>query len=281
MTTAAENLQAALDGGLIVSCQPVTGGPMDNVATIVALALAARDGGARALRIEGAANVSAVARACDLPIVGLVKRDLDTSPVRITPFIEDVAALAEAGAQVIAVDATDRARPVPVEDLLAAIRRHGRIAMADLSNEAEAARAKAMGFDILGTTMSGYTGGPVPAAPDLAFVAACRRLGGIVVAEGRFNTPEAAADARRAGATAVCVGSAITRTEHVTGWFKAAIDAAGQARDGGSVGTGDAVLAFDIGGTKALAALVRGAEVLDRRVAPTPGAVGSLSLIHI
>ena len=275
MTTAAENLQAALDGGLIVSCQPVTGGPMDNVATIVALALAARDGGARALRIEGAANVAAVARACDLPIVGLVKRDLDTSPVRITPFIEDVAALAEAGAQVIAVDATDRARPVPVEDLLAAIRRHGRIAMADLSNEAEAARAKAMGFDILGTTMSGYTGGPVPAAPDLAFVAACRRLGGIVVAEGRFNTPEAAADARRAGAAAVCVGSAITRTEHVTGWFKAAIDAAGQARDGGSVGTGDAVLAFDIGGTKALAALVRGAEVLDRRVAPTPGAVGS------
>ena len=185
MTTAAENLQAALDGGLIVSCQPVTGGPMDNVATIVALALAARDGGARALRIEGAANVAAVARACDLPIVGLVKRDLDTSPVRITPFIEDVAALAEAGAQVIAVDATDRSRPVPVEDLLAAIRRHGRIAMADLSNEAEAARAKAMGFDILGTTMSGYTGGPVPAAPDLAFVAACRRLGGIVVALDR------------------------------------------------------------------------------------------------
>lgn len=266
--TPAESMAAALEGGLIVSCQPVTGGPLDTVEMIVALALAARDGGARALRIEGAANVAAVAKACDLPIVGLVKRDLDGSDVRITPFVEDVAALAAAGAHIIAVDATDRPRPVPVADLLAAIRAHGRIAMADLSTPDEAARAKAMGFDILGTTMSGYTGGPVPDDPDLGFVAACRRLGGMVVAEGRYNSPDAAAAGRHAGATAVCVGSAITRTEHVTGWFKAAIDAAGGPGN-------EPVLALDIGGTKALAALVRGAEVLDRRQAPTPAAVGS------
>ena len=114
-----------LDGGLIVSCQPVGGGPMDSVGIIVAMALAARDGGARALRIEGATNVAAVTRACDLPVIGIVKRDLDTSPVRITPFVQDVADLAAAGAAVIAVDATYRPRPVPVADLLAAIRATG------------------------------------------------------------------------------------------------------------------------------------------------------------
>ncbi|HTO27538.1 MAG TPA: N-acetylmannosamine kinase, partial [Devosia sp.] len=56
-----------LQGGLIVSCQPVDDGPLDTIPGIVAFAQAARNGGARALRIEGADNVAAVAKACDLP----------------------------------------------------------------------------------------------------------------------------------------------------------------------------------------------------------------------
>lgn len=257
-----------LEGGLIVSCQPVDGGPLDTVPAIVAFALAARDGGARALRIEGAENVAAVVKACDLPVVGIVKRDLDGFDVRITPFLEDVEALADAGAQIIAVDATDRPHPVPLATLLAAIKARGRLAMADLSNIAEASQARTMGFDILGTTMSGYTGGPVPDAPDLDFVAACRALGGTVVAEGRYNSPAAAAAGMRAGASAVCVGSAITRTEHVTAWFRDAVEGAGAGMD-------ETVLALDIGGTKALAALVRGNSVIERRTLPTPQAVAS------
>lgn len=262
------SLLAALEGGLIVSCQPVDDGPMDSVPTIVAMALAAQAGGARALRIEGAANVAAVVKAVALPVIGIVKRDLETSPVRITPFIRDVEALADAGAAVIAVDATDRVRPAAVADLLAAIHARGRLAMADLSNIDEATVAKCMGFDILGTTMSGYTAGPVPAEPDFAFVAACRALGGTVVAEGRYNSPELAGEAIRAGASAVCVGSAVTRQEHITTWFLDAVDRAAAART-------EPVLAIDIGGTKSLLALVRNGEVLDRRVSPTGGDIGS------
>ena len=71
-------------------------------------ALAAQNAGARAFRIEGIANVAAVAAACSLPIIGLVKRDLQDTPVRITPWIEDIHALSEAGAAIIAFDATDR-----------------------------------------------------------------------------------------------------------------------------------------------------------------------------
>ncbi|KQX42954.1 N-acetylmannosamine kinase [Devosia sp. Root436] len=257
-----------LQGGLIVSCQPVDDGPLDTISAIVAFAQAARNGGARALRIEGADNVAAVAGACDLPIIGIVKRDLPDSPVRITPFVGDVEALAAAGATVIAIDGTDRPRPVPVAELLAAIHAAGCLAMADLATEAEAKLAKQLGFDILGTTMSGYTGGPVPDAPDLDFVAACRRLGGVVVAEGRYNTPAAAASAIAAGASAVCVGSAITRTEHVTAWFRGAVDDAVSRSEA-------TVLALDVGGTKTLAALVRNGKILDRQTIPTPLGVGT------
>lgn len=257
-----------LQGGLIVSCQPVDHGPMDSIATVVAMALAARDGGARALRIEGAAKVAAVVKACDLPVIGIIKRDFDDSPVRISPLLEDVEALADAGAAVIAVDGTNRKRPVPVATLLAAIHARGRLAMADLSNIEEAKAAKAMGFDILGTTMSGYTGGPIPAEPDFDFVAACRALGGTVVAEGRFNSPELAGEAIRAGASAVCVGSAITRQEHVTGWFLEAVNRAVASVD-------EPILAIDIGGTKSMLALVRNAEVIEHRIIATQGAIAS------
>ncbi len=102
-----------LRGRLIVSCQPVPGSPFDNVASVVAYAQAVGASGASGLRIEGAANVTAVVQAGDLPVIGLIKRDLDDSPVRITPFLEDVKALCDAGAAIVAVDATDRPRPFP------------------------------------------------------------------------------------------------------------------------------------------------------------------------
>jgi N-acetylmannosamine-6-phosphate 2-epimerase/N-acetylmannosamine kinase len=241
--------------GLIVSCQPVPGGPFDTVAGVVAFARAAAAAGACGLRIEGAENVAAVTRAVALPVIGLIKRDLADSAVRITPLIEDVAALDAAGAHIIAVDATARRRPVAVAALLAAIRAAGRGAMADCATPADARAALAAGADMLGSTLSGYTGGPVPPGPDLALVRALSGLGAPVLAEGRYNTPALAAAAIRAGADAVVVGSAITRPEHVTGWFADAIAAAAPAP----------VLAFDIGGSKTLAALVRDGVVLDRR----------------
>lgn len=261
--------------GLVVSCQPVPGGPLDNIDSIVRQSLAARDGGASALRIEGVENVRAVASACDLPIVGIVKRDLVDSPVRITPLLEDVQGLAEAGAAIIAVDATDRVRPTEIHDLRTAIRANNRLAMADLSSIAEARAAVAMDFDIIGTTLSGYTGPVVPDAPDFQLIRDCARLGRFVTAEGRFNSPALVQQAMAAGADAVCVGSALTRLEHVTGWFRDAVRRGVAERQ-------DLVLAYDIGGTKSLAALVRGGEVLDRRTVSTTGTdVGSAAWLDM
>jgi putative N-acetylmannosamine-6-phosphate epimerase len=217
-----------LRGKLVVSCQPVPDGPMDRPEIVAALGLASLAGGAAGLRIEGAANLRAMRSATDAPVIGLIKRDLVGSDVRITPLLSDIDDLAQAGAGIIAVDATQRSRPVPVAYLLARVRAHGCLAMADCASEEDARAAHEMGFDILGSTLSGYTGGSVPDEPDLRLVAALRGIGGFVMAEGRYNRPEDVARARRHGADAVTVGTAITRTEIVTSWFvHAAEDADG------------------------------------------------------
>ena len=91
------NQRIAQSGGLIVSCQPVPNSPLDKPDIVAAMALAAEQAGAVALRIEGIANLSATRAVVSIPIIGILKRDLDDSPVRITPFPDDVAALAQAG----------------------------------------------------------------------------------------------------------------------------------------------------------------------------------------
>ena len=81
----------ALQDGLIVSVQPIDGGAMDRDEVVVAMASAAVDGGAQGLRIEGANRLAAVRAALpNTPIVGLVKRDFEEWPLRITALMEDV-----------------------------------------------------------------------------------------------------------------------------------------------------------------------------------------------
>ncbi|MCB8881113.1 putative N-acetylmannosamine-6-phosphate 2-epimerase [Acidisoma cellulosilytica] len=212
---------APLRGGLIVSCQPVTGGPLDETAFVVALAQAVLGEGAVGLRIEGVARVAAVCAAVTRPVIGIVKVDLPDSPVRITPRLSDIDGLVRAGAPIIAFDATDRHRPVPVAEMIALIHAHGAIAMADVSTVAEGEAAAAAGAEILASTLSGYTDPEAPerTAPDLDLVASLAARGFTVIAEGNVRTPANAAAAIAAGAHAVVVGSAITRPEHVTRWF--------------------------------------------------------------
>jgi N-acetylmannosamine-6-phosphate 2-epimerase/N-acetylmannosamine kinase len=219
-----------LRGSLIVSCQPVVGGPLDRPDIVVGFALAALASGAAAVRIEGIANVTAVRAATDAPIIGLVKRDFPGTTVRISAILADIDALATAGADIIAFDATAYPRPVPAADLLAAIHRHGRKAMADISTAAEANAAARLGADLVGTTLSGYMEGEVPDAPDFPLIRAIAACGKPVIAEGRIRTPEQARAAIEAGAYAVVVGSAITRPEHITEWFATAVAGAVRSR---------------------------------------------------
>src|SRR5690606_12603810 len=107
-----------------------------------------------------------------------------------------------------------------------------------------------------------------PNEPDFDFIEQCAGLDAFVVAEGRFNTPALAGEALRHGANALCVGSAITRQEHVTTWFADAVRTADAAQTG-------TAMAFDIGGTKSLAALVSSGRIIAEATAPTTGKIGS------
>lgn len=214
-----------IESGLVVSCQSLPGSAMDRTDIVVAMAQAAVAGGACALRVEGVDNVRAVTAVVTVPVIGIVKRDLTDSPVRITPWIQDVLDLGGAGAAIIAFDATLRTRPESCSRLLGASRAAGCISMADCATEADALSAWGLGCDLIGTTLSGYTAETATDSddPDFALITRLAKLGCRVVAEGRIRTPQQAALAMRHGAFCVTVGSAITRIEHITEWFTHAI----------------------------------------------------------
>jgi N-acetylmannosamine-6-phosphate 2-epimerase/N-acetylmannosamine kinase len=119
----------------------------------------------------------------------------------------------------------------------------------------------------------------VPEIPDLDLVSACARLGKPVFAEGRYRTVADVDAGIGAGADAIVVGSAITRPEHVTEWFVAAVHSAFRARRTGLPAAaapkpGQPVLAADLGGTKMLVALVAGREIIASERIATPKAQG-------
>ena len=204
---------------IVVSIQPVEGSPLDTTEFVVAMAKAAEVAGAPALRIESAERVAAVAKAVSIPIIGIVKRDLPNSPVRITPFIDDVKALEAAGAAIIAFDATDRVRPETREVIAQTIVQSRCIGMADCAEFADGFWAHSQGIELIGSTLSGYTGEITPEEPDFELVTKFAQAGYLTMAEGRFNSPELCKQAIQAGALSVTVGSALTRLEVATSWY--------------------------------------------------------------
>ncbi len=192
-----------------------------------AMALAALQGGADAIRANGAADIVAIRQITDKPIIGLLKKDVLDFEVYITPDLESVEEIVEAGADYIALDVTHRSRPVMLEVLFAKIQSLGKKVFADCATLSDATRAAALGADVVSTTMAGYT--PETEAqktdePDFALLEQiCQSVNIPVVAEGRFWTPEQVARAFVIGANGVVVGTAITNPRDITKRFKAVI----------------------------------------------------------
>jgi N-acylglucosamine-6-phosphate 2-epimerase len=214
-------------GSLIVSCQADPGSPFNDPLFIRTFAKAARFGGAAALRLQGVDNIVAVRAEQELPIIGLIKRHREElGDIYITPEIVDVTHVINAGADIVAFDATLRKRPVPVSELVKAIHQRGKLAMADISTAVEAVTALEAGADYVGTTLSGYTAySPKLEGPDLDLISDLAERDIKVIAEGRIRTPAEAREALKRGAFAVVVGSAITRPDVITQWFVEALKA--------------------------------------------------------
>jgi N-acylglucosamine-6-phosphate 2-epimerase len=214
--------------GLIVSCQAPAGDPLRGSVFMARMAIAAAAGGAVAIRADGPEDIRAIRESVPIPVIGINKNYYPTSPVYITPTLEDAEEVFRAGANVLAVDGTDRRRPRD-EDLGRLIERihtdFGVPVMADISNLEEGVRAADLGADALASTLSGYVeGSPKTAGPDLELVKSLsQRVNIPVLAEGRYRTPEDAVRAIETGAYAVIVGTAITRPHKITETFAAAV----------------------------------------------------------
>jgi N-acylglucosamine-6-phosphate 2-epimerase len=217
----------ALRGGLIVSVQAWRGSALDDPRVIEAMARAAQDGGAVAVRIEGVENLRVVRARVALPIVGLIKREYPGFEAYISPSLAEVGAIIGAGAEIVAFDATSRPRPDGslLIDAVQAIHAAGRLAMADCSTAADAAAASAAGADILATTLCGYTA-PTKnhALPAFDLVAELSRLGKFGVCEGGVRSPADVRAALDAGADAVVVGTAITNVDWLVREFAGATE---------------------------------------------------------
>ena len=218
-----------LPKGLIVSCQAYEGDPMFGARMMAAMAAAAEEGGAVGIRANSPADIAAIRAVTALPIVGLYKLYAPTSEVYITPSCESAAAIAKAGSDMIALDATPRPRhnSETVGQLIQFVHDElGKPVMADVSCVEDALLAESLGADVISTTLAGYTqhGRPKMAGPDLDFLTeVVRRVRLPVIAEGRYHEPNQAARAMQFGAHAVIVGSAITRPEDITRRFAAAM----------------------------------------------------------
>jgi N-acylglucosamine-6-phosphate 2-epimerase len=186
------------------------------------MALAARDGGAIAIRANGPADISAV-KAAGLPVIGIHKVFSPNHPVYITPSLAAVEAIVAAGAEVVALDCTARPRDGESPDRL--VRRAldlGVEVFADISTLEEGLAAADFGATYVATTLSGYTAAtePKPAEPDLVLLEAlAARLAIPVIAEGRYNTPGLVHRAFELGAHAVVVGTMITNPREITRLF--------------------------------------------------------------
>ncbi|MDZ7336543.1 MAG: putative N-acetylmannosamine-6-phosphate 2-epimerase [candidate division KSB1 bacterium] len=249
-----QDLLSQLSYGLIVSCQAEGDEPLNTPEILTALAQAAIRGGAIAIRAERPENIARMKQHLAVPIIGLYKRKYPDSEVYITPTLEDARAVSDAGADIIAMDATDR--PRPNGQSLAAIvsflrRQTDRLLMADVSTLAEGLAAAKLGFDLIGTTLSGYTANTLDRAatdqPDFDLLSnLVERIGDRIpiIAEGRIWTAEQATEALRRGAFAVVVGTAITRPTVITRRIAEKIDRFKRFKAGCAIG-------IDLGGTKA------------------------------
>ncbi len=215
---------AQVQGQLIVSCQALPDEPLFGADIMAKMAVAAVVGGAAAIRANTPVDIAAIRQAVAVPIIGLFKEEIEGYPVYITPTLHHALAVAEAGADVIAIDATARARPEPgtLADFIQRIHvQTGLPVLADIATLAEGIAAVEAGADLVSTTMSGYTAdSPAQREPDLELVANLSRAINVpVLAEGRYRTPQQASNALAAGALAVVVGGAITRPQEITRYF--------------------------------------------------------------
>ncbi|MCH5314400.1 MAG: N-acetylmannosamine-6-phosphate 2-epimerase [Eubacterium sp.] len=219
-----------IKGGLIVSCQALKTEPLYDSYIMAKMAWAAYLGGAVGIRCNTVKDIKAIKEMVDLPVIAIIKEEYEDSDVYITPTMNEIDALVEIGCEIIATDATNRTRPdgKSFEEFFTEVRAKypNQLFMADTSCFEEGKKAEELGFDLIGTTMAGYT--PYTkgrALPDCELIKEyATKLNTPVIAEGGIWCPDDLLNAYEAGAYSAVVGTAITRPMDITKRFVKALE---------------------------------------------------------
>lgn len=219
---------AQVENQLIASCQALPDEPLYGSDIMVRMARAAKQGGARAIRANSPQDVKAIKDDIGLPVIGIYKDFIEGFEVYITPTMSHVRAIAETGAEIVAIDATGQEHPDGnLKDFIHRIQDETPcLVMADISTYEEGMQAAEYGADLVSTTLSGYTAYSEKLdGPDLKLVERLAKNCAVpVVAEGKYHTPEQAVAALEHGAASVVVGGAISRPQQITARFVRALN---------------------------------------------------------
>ncbi|MDF2855177.1 MAG: N-acetylmannosamine-6-phosphate 2-epimerase [Neobacillus sp.] len=218
-----------IKGKLIVSCQALEEEPLHSSFIMGKMAYAAMLGGASGIRANSVEDIREIKATVNLPIIGIIKKVYEGSDVFITPTIEEIDLLYKEGVDIIALDATRRIRPdgKTINEVFPLIKEKykDQLFMADCSTYEEAQTAYQLGFDCVGTTLSGYTEYTKGIKlPDVGLIdRLVRELPIPIIAEGGIWTPEDLKCAFDLGVHTAVVGTAITRPMEITKRFISAI----------------------------------------------------------
>ncbi|WP_329430074.1 hypothetical protein OG339_17970 [Streptosporangium sp. NBC_01495] len=217
-----------LPRGLIVSLTPSPQSPWQDVDDVVRLAAAAQAGGAVAVKVDGPDAVRAVKRAVPgFPVLAVNIDDSHGGVVRITPTLAHAAALVEAGADVVELEADSAARRHDGQnlfELISSFAAFGVPVKAGVPGLDDARTAVRAGAAMVSSSTMGYPAkantGPLP---DLGLVETLVAGAGVpVVAERGYSAIADVRAAMDAGAHAVVVGSAIVDPVWLTARFAGA-----------------------------------------------------------
>ncbi len=215
-----------LKGKIVVSSQAMPGEPLYDESCMEAMMASVVNGGAGGLRVAGYRDVRN-AKKFGLPVIGLTKPDRLPDNWReivyITPGLDEVQGLIEAGADIIAFDGTSRPRNnCTLREMIDVIHNSSRFAMADISTLEEGVNCANLGADLISTTLAGYTmeSGEPSDRPDFELLKSLvNNINKPVILEGRIWSPDEAKKAFELGAHCVVIGSAITRPQLITKRF--------------------------------------------------------------